>query len=167
MARRCLRFAVVALFCLSATGCGFHLRGTQSESLRIETIAIESPARFRELRDLIEAELAANGTGIVDTSPDAVLLELIDERVQSRPVTSSGAGTASQFEIQLEVDFSISRDERLLLPVSTLSTRRIYSFDRGSLVANSSEQRLQTSEMRRELAGRMIQRINATSGEAL
>lgn len=148
------------LISTALAGCGFHLRGTRSEPLLIDSITVVSPNRLTALASAAEDELGASGVTLTDSASGPVL-ELIEERVQSRPITSSGSGSASQYEVQLEIEYRLLSSGDVLIPPSVLSARRIYSFDRDNLVGNTEEEQILTVEMRRELSQRLVQQINA------
>ena len=55
----------------------------------------------------------------------------------------------------------LDADGVVLIPVTPLTLARTFSFDPNSLQANSEEEERVRSEMRRELASRILRRVEA------
>ncbi|MDZ7684248.1 MAG: LPS assembly lipoprotein LptE [Gammaproteobacteria bacterium] len=161
-----LRYLFALFLCMSVAGCGFQLRGTSGDTLTLERVHVGPANRFPELRRELERQLRQNGTDIVAESDAATVLELVEQRTGRRPVTSTGSGSTARYELDLEVTFSVRRADSVLLAPTALSSQRTYSFDPESLVGNSEEEELLTSEMRRDVAFRILRHVDAVVRDA-
>lgn len=158
--------AVLAILMVTA-GCGFHLRGTQTQTIAVPGgVHVDAVPRLDGIARQVEDQLNAAGSLAAGAGEAGVTLTLISETTRRRPVTSSGSGTAAQYEFELGVTFAlVTRSNEVLIPGATVASRRIYAFDRESLVGNREEEDLLATEMRRELAGRIIGRVDAALRE--
>jgi LPS-assembly lipoprotein len=69
----------------------------------------------------------------------------------------------AEYELTLEVGFEVlTRGGDVLIPPTRIRTERIYTFDSSSLVGSNEEESLLNEEMRRDVIGQLLQRINAS-----
>ena len=84
------------------------------------------------------------------------------EQLRRRPLATAGQGTATQYELRLELTYQFqgSKDGSEVNTRSVFAERN-YEFDANNLAANSQEEELLTSEMRRELVDQVIRQLAA------
>jgi LPS-assembly lipoprotein len=157
---------VVILLAVIASGlssCGFQLRGTGQTTILLESVYLNaidnSGALARELIDSLEqsgVEFTSNGNAQVS-------IRLDRERFSRRPVSTTGQINVAEYELTLEVGFEVlTRGGDVLIPPTRIRTERIYTFDSSSLVGSNEEESLLNEEMRRDVIGQLLQRINAS-----
>lgn len=142
-------------------GCGFHLRGTGGYEFSLSELRVSAANAYGELQREVERQLRESG---VDLEPagDAALLRILSERTTRRAVATTREISAAEYELRLEVSFDlVAEDETSLIDPTTLFVERIYSFDSNSLVSSREEEALLTEEMRRDIAGQLIRRVDA------
>lgn len=161
------RYLIALLLCVSVSGCGFQLRGIAGETLALERVHVGPANRLPDIRRELERQLRQSGTVIAEESAAEAVIELVEQRTRRRPVTSTGSGSAARYQLDLEVTFAVRRADSILLTPTTISSQRIYSFDPGSLVGNSEEEELLTNEMRRDVAARILRRVDAVVRETV
>jgi len=159
---------IVALSLLAA--CGFHLRGAYTLPESIQPIAIEGDAASgiaRALRDSLER----NGAALA-SAPEAAATHIVvlDENRQRRVLSVGASAKADEYELRYTVRWKLSRgtgsEASDLIPASTMETRRDYVFDSTGVLAKQNEEETLYDDMRKELAGRIVSRLQAVgSGE--
>jgi LPS-assembly lipoprotein len=161
--RSVARVVIVAVIALVISGCGFQLRGTGQTTILLESVYLNavdnSGALARELIDSLEqsgVEFTSNGNAQVS-------IRLDRERFSRRPVSTTGQINVAEYELTLEVGFEVLiRGGDVLIPPTRIRTERIYTFDSSSLVGSNEEESLLNEEMRRDVIGQLLQRINAS-----
>jgi len=155
MPRYALLFSI--FFLLSA--CGFHLRGTESSRFAIDEINLEARNRYgetvKELRDALKKRGVQVRSGAFPT------LLLSEEKQQARALGRAGSAQTVEMELQLTLDYQLLGKNRLLLSEDTLQVRRIYVQDDNNIAANNGEQEQLVREMRRDLLGQLLMRLQA------
>jgi len=153
---------LVSLF-FGMSGCGFQLRGTGQTASLFETAYLSSEDRNGALARELVATLAQSGVDLTSLSAAQVSIALGRERFTRRPVSTTGQINVAEYELTLEVGFSVMNQAgEELIPPTRIRTERIYTFDSSSLVGSKEEETLINVEMRRDVIGQLIQRVNAS-----
>jgi outer membrane lipopolysaccharide assembly protein LptE/RlpB len=139
------------------TGCGFQLRGTDLAALGDLNLS----GVYGETRKAYVEHFAARGLNITSTLTDGITVRFEDQRSQRRPVATSATIDAAQYELRLEVDFSVHRGSETLVPLSTIWAERIYSVDSFNLAGSYEEQMMLIDDIRAELTRQILQRIES------
>ena len=147
---------LLATLLLAVSGCGFQLRDTGMSS--VQSLRLVSSAGLGSTRSTIEERLSIAGVSVGESGP---VVTLLDERSSRRPVSTSSAVDAAQYEIRLEVDVQIERDGDQGSP-TTLLAERIYSVDAVNLMGSYEEQSLLMTEMREDIARQLMRLLEAT-----
>ncbi|HDZ56707.1 MAG TPA: hypothetical protein ENI17_08325 [Pseudomonas xinjiangensis] len=143
---------------LFLSGCGFQLRGTGVDSIKLEQIRlssneINSPI-YRQLRDTLEAE----GVEVTDTA--RYHLQLLESRNERSALSYTGRASAAEIEIRQYLTFQITDTEgRVLIGPETLTTQRVYINDRDNIVGTGEEEDLLIREMRQDMTRQMLFRL--------
>ena len=143
---------------LGVAGCGFQLRGLEADGLESLNIvgASAAPLTSKSLRQALEdrdVQIVPAGAGVIS-------VHILDERSHRRSIATTNVYNAAEYELRLELDVSISRDENFLLEDATLVAQRVYAVDSGNLSGSYEEQALLLSDMRVNLAEQLIRRVN-------
>ena len=143
---------------LGVAGCGFQLRGIEAGGLESLNIvgASAAPLTSKSLRQALEdrdVQIVPAGAGVIS-------VHILDERSHRRSIATTNVYDAAEYELRLELDVSISRDENFLLEDATLVAQRVYAVDSGNLSGSYEEQALLLSDMRVNLAEQLIRRVN-------
>lgn len=153
-----------ALILSLLSGCGYQLRGSSLGDLLSISFSgtREAPVTFRAIRNTLED----NNVSIVAPSQDVVAVHLLDERSLRRSVATTNVIDAAEYELRLELDVSITRNEEVLLAQSTLIAERVYAVDSANLSGSFEERTLLMDEMRIELAQKLARRIELVAGSS-
>ncbi len=143
---------------LLIAGCGFQLRGTDISGL--DAISLSGPAA-QGIRAELETALESSGVVRVPAAPGVLDVRLLDVRSSRRPVATSARMDAAQYELRIEVDMSLVLDGQPVAADVSLAAQRLYSVDSLNLSGSYEEQQILMSEIRAELAGLIIYRVEA------
>ena len=158
------RFLVLALALLLQC-CGFALRGSDAISANFATLALDLQQPQSELSrllqrslDMADVELATRADA---RDSDMPLLVVANERVSNRPVSINPRARASQVEIRLSIDITLTRADVDLIPTETLMVDRTYFQDIENIAGNQEEVQIITAELRRELVNQLMRRLES------
>ena len=152
------------LVCLILTSCGFHLRGSAESETRIPALHLTAENVYGELIYAFESTLSSSGTELVE-SPDLApwTMTILSERFSRRVAATTRSISVAKYELILQVRFSLTaQDGNLLIPPTSLTIQRMYEYDSSNLVGSDAEEELLRQEMRREIAGSIVRRMEAT-----
>ena len=148
----------ILLLATLLTSCGFQLQGMDIS--RLESLSLSGPVSG-DMRRALEQTLEDYRVATVAAAPGVVDISLIDARSSRRPVATSARIDAAQYELRLELDVSYTLDGRSIASDISLSAERIYSVDSLNLSGSYEEQQILMSEIRDEIAGMIIRRVEA------
>ena len=139
-------------------GCGFHLR-TWNFADAFERVRIEADDSVDLQRDLAAA-LKSAGVQVVDADSPLVL-RLAEQQRERRNVAATRTARASEFELALQVQFTVADADG-----SELAAMRLLRSERSvplqdNLLGGSAEQALVVEELRSDLVGQMLRSVAA------
>ena len=158
-ARRRLLGGALAAAAVLLSGCGFHLRGPQA--LDFATLHIDVPAQTEfgaQLRRLI----ATTGTTRVEedaAKAEARLQILANDR--GREILSlTGAGKVREYQLVQVLRFQLlDRAGKTVIPPTSLSARREYTFDDSLVLGKEQEENLLYRDMQNDLVQQLMRRL--------
>lgn len=136
-------------------GCGWQLRGMGGTDLP-PALKLDSAAHFAPMAVAVRDALRQRGVEEADTAPLQLMVGA--EELDKRTAAVTSIGSASQYELTLSVTFQYSRPG--IAPETTparVTAVRVYDFDPFSTVAKAQEEAVLITEMRRELAARILE----------
>lgn len=142
-------------------GCGFHLRNSSDFELAVESMSVSSANAYSDFSREIEGIIESRDVALVQSGAD-YSVRVLTENTSRRPVSTTADISVSDYELRLEIQFSIADVEgQMVIRPTAISTERIYSFDRTSLVGSAEEEQILIAEMRRDLAAQLLRRFSA------
>lgn len=139
-------------------GCGFHLR-TWNLADTFERVRIEADDSVDFRGELAEA-LESTGVQVVDAHADLVL-QLAQQRRERRNVAATRTARASEFELSLQVQFTVvASDGGELASTRLLRSERSVPLQ-SNLLGSSAEQALVVEELRGDIVGQVLRTIAA------
>jgi outer membrane lipopolysaccharide assembly protein LptE/RlpB len=142
------------LSCLLLAGCGWHLRGTDSYRAPAELHLIPEERYSPLALAMREAMRLAN---VSDRAEAPLQLHLGPEELEKRVVAVTSIGSPAQYEMSMSTRFRYHMAGNPVTLPQTLSVERVFDFDPSSTVAKREEENTLLSEMRRDLARRVLQ----------
>jgi LPS-assembly lipoprotein len=151
-----LAFGLVAL-----AGCGFHLRGPQP--LVFSTVHIGA-SQHSQLGIALRRQVALSGTTKVEedaTRAEAKLQILANDSTREILSLTPG-GRVREYELTQTIRFRlVDREGKELIPSTTLSARREYTFDDELILGKEQEEALLYEDMESDLVRQMMRRLAA------
>ncbi len=159
--RRLLLGSALAATVALLSGCGFHLRGPQALDFATVHINVPEQSEFgAQLRRLI----ATTGTTRVEEDAaraEARLQILANDR--GREILSlTGAGKVREYQLVQALRFQLlDRAGKALIPPTSLSARREYTFDDSQVLGKEQEEALLYRDMQNDLVQQLMRRLGA------
>ena len=150
---------LAAAAALLLAGCGFHLRGDLTGDLAPELARVQVTGADHDLVARLTEALAQRGAVVVaGSAADAAVINLSAARFQRTALTTDSAGRTSAYALSYEVTFSITAGAALQA-AQTLSLNRALDYHPNRQLQAEEETRFLETEMRREMARRILQRL--------
>jgi LPS-assembly lipoprotein len=163
MRRRAL---LLALPPLALSACGFRLQGSRPLPAPLQRVFLESEKPYSAEEPAVETALrarlrrrGADVTGAAATADSVLTLSNIQQR--SEVLSVSTRGRAIEFEIQVEVTFSLADSKGVLVPAQTLSARRALSFPTEQILPKEAEEARLAEFLQDELAERILLQLES------
>jgi LPS-assembly lipoprotein len=142
------------------TACGWHLRGSIALPEDLNSIHLSAEDTHGSLINDMQRALISNNINVVESSADAnYSIKLLGERSKRRAASVGGDALASEYELTMEVDYSIDRGEEPLLEKDTARVIRTYDYNRNQVLGSSGEEDIIKAEMRNELIQQIVRRL--------
>lgn len=148
---------VLSLVCLSA--CGWQLRGSADFALKstntLHDMQLSADKSLTDLQKTFARQL--DDLAIEVTGSSTNWLQLLDEKIERRPLAFNSAGIPIQYQLIMTVHYSFASQGHAEKVIDKpLTARRNYDFDTALIVAKNEEEKQLLQEMREELASRII-----------
>ncbi len=157
---------ITTLLCTTLlTACGWHLRGSTSVPLVIDSVFVSAEDSHGALVTDLKRTLEASDVALASsTSEGQYRIYLSRESTQRRTASVGGDALAAEYELTMSVDYRIENAAgEAISPVSTAKSFRSYDFDRNAVVAKAEEERLIQQEMRSDLVQQILRRLRFIS----
>ena len=158
--RRLLGSALAATVAL-LSGCGFHLRGPQALDFATVHINVPEQSEFgAQLRRLI----ATTGTTRVeeDAARAEARLQILANDRGREILGLTGAGKVREYQLVQALRFQLlDRAGKALIPPTSLSARREYTFDDSQVLGKEQEEALLYRDMQNDLVQQLMRRLGA------
>ena len=157
-----MRWLSLIALVLLLTACGWHLRGVATLPPELATLSVqgETTPSFKialeQLLKLNGVKLAANG------DETAAALQLAQQGVQTQVRSRTGDGSLNELLLTRSVTITV-RDSagKVMLEPTTLSLQRDVTYDSSDVLGRAREEETVASEMDRELANLVVQRLQS------
>ena len=134
--------------------CGFQLRGDLYAEL--DKVHVTSAPSAIKSEKILNEILAVFEKGKDEASTDPLIINLVSEKSSRRSVLTTVSMSAAQYELTIELIFFISSGDRIIVPETTLSSRKFYAVSSANQAASYEEQLLLQREMREELLKEVV-----------
>ena len=158
--RRLLGGALAAAIML-LPGCGFHLRGPQALDFATVHISVPEQSEFgAQLRRLV----ATTGTTRVeeDAAKAEARLQILSNDRGREILSLTGAGKVREYQLVQSLRFQLlDRAGKALIPPTSLTARREYTFDDSQVLGKEQEEALLYRDMQNDLVQQLMRRLAA------
>jgi LPS-assembly lipoprotein len=155
------RFAAVFAVALAA-GCGFQLRGATPMPPSLAKPWLEAPDRYTPLYAALTSRLRAAGVALAPNPEEAsAVIRLHVDETGRELLTVSAQNRPSEYEVYYRAEFSVTADERELLPRQQVSLTRSYGYDETAVLAKEHEEQSLRAALADDIATLILRRLTA------
>lgn len=152
----------LVLSLLVASGCGWHLKGSEPLPAALTATYLQSADRHSEFDQALRRTLVASGSRLVDAPADATAVVRVRRDATGRRVLSvSSRNTPQEYEVFYVVEYSVEVGGQEAIPVQTLELVNDYSYDETALLAKEREEAGLRAALARDLAGLVVRRLSS------
>lgn len=146
---------------LSLAACGFHLRGSVTDSVKLPPVYLTGGGGV--LQQEVRHYLTVSAVPIAAEQKDAQLvIDLIGEDIQRRVLSVGSTGKVEEYEVHYAATFSVERaGGEIVIARETLDQQRSYTFNEAEVLAKDTEQERLVQDMRRDVVRQMMQRLQS------
>jgi len=146
-------------FVLLLTGCGFHLRGSVELDTSLQALAVRETGGTTVISAELRRILLAQGVDIRDSAP--MVLQLHSESSGRRVLSVDSQGRATEYDLRYGVTFSLlDVDGVAIIDTETITAHRDMQFDPNAVLGSNTEETRLREDMRREVANRILLRLD-------
>ena len=153
----------VILIAVIVAGCGYQLRGRQPSLVQLpDPVFIAGIRPYGELHREITNALQLAGASTTPEADNALVLRVDEQRSERRVLSVGRRNKIVESELEESFVFSLyASDRRELIPPQRLRSLRIHLDPEVRVLGRNREADLQRSDMRRDLAQRLVERLSA------
>ncbi len=151
---------LLALVTVLVAACGFQLQTQLELPAEMAQLKLQIQSPQSEFARRIESMLEQSGAQVVSTSKDAATLEIPLNRIRQEVQSTGENARVREYRLRHTVQFRLLDNEnKVLIPLQTLEQSRIYSFNRGNILALERENEFLRNELSESLARMVITRL--------
>lgn len=163
------RTLIIAVSLLLLTACGFHLRGYQQPArIHVTSVYLQTEDNG-EVAQSVQAQLKAGNSRLVDSAEAAeYVLRLGRQKLQRRVLSvSPSTGKAEEYQLTVSITLSITGSAgQSLVSGQVIKASRDYTFDEDAVLGKSSEEDVLRDELSDQVAGQVLNRLEAAAGSS-
>jgi LPS-assembly lipoprotein len=153
-----MKYLLLALFILTTTACGWHLRGITQLPAGVQVMTLESQANNRFTQRL-KQQLSFNGVVFPSDASANVRLKIAPISIKRLTLSVNSLGQAAEYELNAELSVNLIQLEQGKSTQWNISGRRVYSNDINSVIATQSEEKTQRQELENDLIRKLMNRL--------
>lgn len=164
---KCLGVFTLLLILLQ-TGCGWQLRGSESNSLENKeafshmSVFVNAPSKLSSMDKLLQKSLKSLGVNLDNNAK--ITIELISERIEKRAMAYGSTGLPIQYQITMTTQYVIHTTTEISLPeIKKVISRRSLDFDPELVSAKDNEEQELHTEMREEIGKTILRDLRKLS----
>jgi len=159
-----LSLLVAGLLALLLAGCGFHLRRAPDLPPSMQKIYIAAPGSSGDLLRELRRGLASDDTEVMETPLGAgTILSIINVTHSSRPLALSRSGQALLYQVQYEVEFSLTVQGAVILEPQSVILNRNYTYSVSNAIANEEQEQALNQAMAKDVSQFIVTRVVAAA----
>lgn len=147
-------------------GCGFQLRGTESNnSFALSELDLQARNRYGDTVRALKNQLISRNLQVRPGAP--FQLKLVDEEINRRPVSYTSSGRTAEYQLTHRVKYEFRDQQNLLLLANQIEVQKVYVYDSSNLISSAQESALLYKEMRQDLVHQLTARLQRITPEQL
>ena len=128
------------LFCLIAYSCGYQLQDTSSLADRAGKVFIETNDSYSPFYKVLKNRMKINGISFSESRSSADTIIIINnDDFKERVITVSSSNYPKEYEINLEVTWSLIHQDQIIIENARYTEMGDYSFDRNRILGKVNE----------------------------
>jgi LPS-assembly lipoprotein len=162
---RMIRILLASMLALALTACGFHLRNALQLPADLGPVKVVAPDPYSPLAEsLADALLRAGATPADPSAKNVAVLRIRSERWGNLPISIDQFGRAQEYTLRYAVVFDLmDAAGRAVIPTQAVELSRDYVSSPTQLIGSESEREILAAELRREMSGAILRRVDAAS----
>lgn len=157
-----LRILLLAVMAFLQLGCGFHLRGMLARPTWFRTVAINMQEAHPEFAFALKESFKTMGVLVLPDPRRADCVLVIEKEASSKNLTSVSASTTPrQYQMTYMVYYSLLKASgESIISSNAISVSRQLTVNNNRILGSDFEEMLNYKEMRKELAVKILNRMN-------
>ncbi len=158
---RNIQKSLILLLCLIATSCGYELQDTSSLATKSGNVFIETTDPYSAFYRILRNKMKTNGISLSDARAAADTIIIIDnDDFKERVITVSSSNYPKEFEINLEVTWSLIHQNESIIESVKYKEIGDYSFDRNQILGKANESKFIKDSLAEQVVEKIFLRIN-------
>ena len=148
---------------LLTTACGFHLRGSQTATINVDNIFINSSSA-PALANEVKSQFNNAGAALATSSQNAAFIVTLKESRFKKSVLSVSATTGKVEEYQIVFQAKIDvmhADGTYIVENEKISAIRDFAFDENTVLGEFEEESIIQEDLIRRAASQVLRRLQA------
>lgn len=159
---RGLTFLWLLVLALSASGCGYQLRGEASLPPEMEKTRIIIDDEYSTLARRVRVMLERSGVQIVGPDEASAILEIPQNQIVTEVLTIADNARVREYRVTHTVKFRLTNAQgQELVGWQTLRQSREISFDEQRILASSREQEYLRKDLAETMAQLLVARLES------
>jgi LPS-assembly lipoprotein len=131
---------LLVLVLAALAGCGFHMRGAASVPPEMSRTYISTNSQHTVFYRKMRAAFRAAGVDVVDTPDQATaIFRILEDHTGQRVVSVSARNVPREYEVWYTVHYELLSGEITLIPESTQTLTRDYTYDETEVLGNAAQ----------------------------
>ena len=148
----------------SLAGCGFHLRRAPDLPPSMRKMYITAPGSNGDLLRELRRGLASDDTEVLTTPEGATtILSIISVSHRSRPLALNRVGVALLYQVQYEVEFSLTVQGAVILEPQSVILNRNYTYSVSNAIANEEQEQALNQALAKDVSQFIVTRVVAAA----
>ena len=149
------------LFCLMAYSCGYQLQDTSSLADRAGKVFIETNDSYSLFYKVLKNRMKINGISFSESRSSADTIIIINnDDFKERVITVSSSNYPKEYEINLEVTWSLIHQDQIIIENVRYTEMGDYSFDRNRILGKVNESNFIKESLSEHVVEKIILRMS-------
>ncbi len=163
--------ALLLLLALTASGCGFRLRGALDLPPQLQTVYIKTNRAANMppsgLEQVLANRLKTNGVDVTtDLKQATAILEILNESESTRTLAASRQGQSRLNTLTYQVNYQVVLpDGKVLVPEATATATRDILYPEAAVLARDQGVQLVRREMESDIARTILRRVATVASQ--
>ena len=153
--------SLIILSCLIASSCGYELQDTSALANKSGNVFLETTDRYSSFYRILKNTLKSNGIPLSESKATADTIIIIsNDDFKERVITVSSSNYPKEFEINLEVTWTLIHQNESIIESAQYKEMGDYSFNRNQILGKANESTFIKESLANQLAEKIFLRMN-------